>query len=55
MELRMARKRTSIFEDLIETAAKFHWRTGVILALVAYLGFHYLATLPPPSFAATDL
>lgn len=51
----MARKQSNLFEDLFEIAAKLPWKVGVVLALIAYLGFHYLATLPPPSFVAADL
>jgi restriction system protein len=54
-ETHMARKKTSSFEDLIEIASKLPWKVGVLLALVSYLGFHYLATQPSPSFVATDL
>ncbi len=49
------RKKSSFFEDLIEVASKLPWKVGIGLALVSYLGFHYLATLPPPLFAAPDL
>ncbi|MFZ5582594.1 MAG: restriction endonuclease [Pseudomonadota bacterium] len=49
------RKKSSFFEDLIEVASKLPWKVGIGLALVSYLGFHYIATLPPPSFAAPDL
>lgn len=51
----MARKRSNFFEDLFEIASKLPWKAGVALALISYLVFHYLATLPPPSFAATDM
>lgn len=51
----MTRKKASAFEDLIEIASRLPWKAGVVLALVSYLGFHTLTTLPPPSFAATDL
>lgn len=51
----MARKKSSPFEDLIEVASKLPWKAGITLALVSYLGFHFLASLPPPSFVASDL
>lgn len=51
----MARKKSSPFEDLIVIASKMPWKAGVILALIAYLGFHYAATLPTTSFAANDM
>lgn len=50
----MARSRSSVFEDIIEIASKLPWKAGVVLALLSYLGFHYLATLPPPSFTIAD-
>ena len=50
----MARKQSSSFEDIIEIASKLPWKIGVVLALISYLGFHYLATLPPPSFVVAD-
>lgn len=43
----MARKKTSAFEDIIDIAAHLPWKVGVILALVAYLVLHYLATRAP--------
>lgn len=39
------KKRTSFFEDLIEVASKLPGKVGLGLAVVAYLGFHFLATL----------
>lgn len=51
----MARKKSSTFDDLVEIASKLPWKAGVLLAMVAYLGFHYLAALPPSSLVATDL
>ncbi len=52
---KMARKKSTVFEDLIEIAAALPWQAGIGLAFVSYVGFHYLAGLPPPSFVATDL
>ncbi len=49
------RQRSSLFEDLIEIGSKLPWQAGIVLAIIAYLGFHYLATLPPASFVATDM
>jgi len=51
----MARKKSPLFEDLREIATALPWQAGIGLALVSYLGFHYLAGLSPPSFVATDL
>ncbi|GBG16036.1 restriction system protein [Novimethylophilus kurashikiensis] len=42
----MARKQSSAFEDLIEIAAALPWKVSLILATVAYLGFHYVASSP---------
>lgn len=42
----MARRRNGLLDDLVEIAAKLPWGAGVGLALVAYLGFHYLANQP---------
>ena len=39
----MARRKTSLMEDLMEIAAKLPWWVGVALALVAYAGFHAAA------------
>lgn len=51
----MARNKTSTFEDLIEIASRLPWKAGVALALASYFIFHYLANLPPLSFAAPDM
>lgn len=51
----MARNKTSTFEDLIEIASRLPWKAGVALALASYLIFHYMANLPPLSFAASDM
>ncbi len=50
----MARKKTSSFDDLMEIGAKLPWQAGVALAIIAYLGFHYLATLPVLPVAVSD-
>lgn len=44
----MARKRsrTNFFEDLIELASVLPWKVGVAIAVVSYLGFHYVAEMP---------
>lgn len=41
----MGRRRQSTFEDLVEIGAKFPWWVGVILAAVAYLVLHPVATM----------
>lgn len=51
----MARKKQSLLEDLIDIAAHLPWKAGLVLALIAYLGFHYAASLPMVPIAATDM
>lgn len=51
----MPRNQSNFLSDLIEIASKLPWKAGVLLAVIAYVGFHYLATLPPASFVATDM
>lgn len=40
----MARRKTSSLEDVIDLASRVPWRIGVVLAAVAYLVLHALAT-----------
>jgi restriction system protein len=40
-------RKQSTFEDLVNIAEMLPWKWGVALAVIAYLGFHYMATLPP--------
>jgi restriction system protein len=43
----MARKsKDSVLEDLLELGTRLSWKVGLPLALLCYLGFHYLSTLP---------
>lgn len=51
----MARKKQSPLEDLVDIAAHLPWKAGLVLALIAYLGFHYAASLPMMPIATTDL
>lgn len=51
----MARKKQSPLEDLIDIAAHLPWKAGLVLALIAYLGFHYAASLPVVPVATADL
>lgn len=51
----MARKKQSPLEDLVDIAAQLPWKAGVVLALIAYLGFHYAASLPMVPIATTDM
>lgn len=43
----MARKKSSVLEDLMEISAHLPWQVGVGLAVVAYLLFHYFASKTP--------
>ena len=38
----------------MEIGMKLPWQAGVVLALLAYLGFHYLATMPPVPAVISD-
>lgn len=51
----MARKKQSPIEDLVDIAAHLPWKVGLVLALIAYLGFHYAASLPMVPVATTDM
>ena len=51
----MARKKQSLLEDLIDIAAHLPWKAGLVLVLIAYLGFHYAASLPMVPVATTDM
>ena len=50
----MRRKRQSAFEDAIDIAAMLPWKISIVLAVLSYFGFHYLASLPPITIAAVD-
>ncbi|NHZ45050.1 hypothetical protein [Massilia aquatica] len=43
----MAKKKQSLFEDITQIASKLPWQTSLILAIAAYVGFHYVAMMPP--------
>jgi restriction system protein len=45
------RKKTSAFEDLADLIAMLPWWVGVILAVVAYLVLHHVATRPLPQLS----
>lgn len=51
----MARKKQSPLEDLIDIAAHLPWKAGLVLVLIAYLGFHYAASLPMMPIVTTDM
>lgn len=42
------RQKTNIFEDLIKISSNISWKVSVVIALLAYLGFHYAASLSVP-------
>lgn len=50
----MARKKTSALDDLMEIGMKLPWQAALVLAVLAYFGFHYLATLPPVPTVIAD-
>jgi restriction system protein len=43
----MARRRTSPFEDLVDTVSKMPWWIGLVMALVSYLILHQMSIRPP--------
>lgn len=51
----MARKKSSVIEDLMEISAHLPWQVGVGLAVVAYLVFHYFASKPPLTMNPAEL
>ncbi len=46
----MAKKKLSLFEDIAHIASKLPWQVSLILAGVAYFGFHHFAAMPPTPF-----
>lgn len=51
----MARKKSSVLEDLMEISAHLPWQVGVGLAVVAYLLFHYFASKTPLTMNPAEL
>lgn len=51
----MARKKSSVLEDLMEITAHLPWQVGVGLAVVAYLIFHYFASKTPLTMNPAEL
>ncbi len=51
----MARKKTSVLEDLMDISAQLPWKAGVGLAVVAYLVLHYFATRAPLTMNPAEL
>ena len=41
----MPRRKQSVFEDLIDIAARLPWWAGVVLAVSSYIGLHQLAIM----------
>lgn len=50
----MARKKTSPTDELIDTLSRFPWWVGVMVAVVGYFAFRFLA-IPGPTPKAADL
>jgi restriction system protein len=53
LEKTMGRQRRSALKDILDLLAMLPWQAGVALSVVSYLGFHYMAGLPP--LVATDM
>ena len=51
----MARKKTSVLDDLVDVAAQLPWQVGVGLAVVAYFVLHYFATRVPLTMNPAEL
>lgn len=51
----MARKKTSVLDDLVDISAQLPWKAGVGLAVVAYFILHYFATRAPLSMNPAEL
>lgn len=51
----MARKHSSVLEDLMDISAQLPWQVGVGLAVVAYFAFHYFATQTPMTTNPAEL
>lgn len=51
----MARKKSSVLDDLVDIAAQLPWKAGVGLAVVAYFILHYFATRAPLTMNPAEL
>ena len=51
----MARKKSSVLDDLVDIAAQLPWQAGVGLAVVAYFILHYFATRAPLTMNPAEL
>lgn len=47
----MPRKKQSLVEDIANVASRLPWHVSLILGALAYFGFHYVSSIPPPSVA----
>lgn len=52
---RMARKKSSVLDDLVDIAAQLPWKAGVGLAVIAYFILHYFATRAPLTMNPAEL
>ena len=51
----MAKRKQSPLEDLVDLAAFLPWKIGMILAIIAYVVFRYMASLPLIPVATGDM
>ena len=51
----MARKKSSVLDDLVDIAAQLPWQAGVGLAVIAYFILHYFATRAPLTMNPAEL
>lgn len=47
----MPRKKQSLVEDMVNVASRLPWHVSLILGALAYFGFHYVSSMPPPTVA----
>lgn len=55
MTIGMARKKSSVLDDLVDIAAQLPWKVGVGLAVIAYFILHYFATRAPLTMNPVEL
>ncbi len=55
MTIGMARKKSSVLDDLVDIAAQLPWKVGVGLAVIAYFILHYFATRAPLTMSPAEL
>lgn len=51
----MARKKSSVLDDLVDIAAQLPWKAGLGLAILAYFILHYFATRAPLTMNPAEL